>query len=143
VDLHLYHPYRSLILSVVGALLLVLFTVRRQALGLELLIWGERVDSTVLSVSSVDYRVRTSQGEIVRVPKAGTLTEILTGREAGVGGHLTFYRLAGHPGTVRLVRFQPASTCVFIGSVGFLCLVPMAVVIGRRKAQRQRVIARV
>ena len=71
LDLELYHPYRWLIVAVFGAVLLLSLTVRRQVLGWQLLVLGERVDSVVVSIDRSGYRVRTANGVIVHSDAPG------------------------------------------------------------------------
>ena len=143
LDLELYHPYRWLIVSVFGAVLLLSLTVRRQVLGWQLLVLGERVDSVVVSIDRSGYRVRTANGVIVHLRKAGSIEEILTGRHADVGDQLAFYWIPSRPATARIDRFAPVSALLFMFSLVFIGLVPVGVVAGRRKAQRERITARV
>jgi hypothetical protein len=124
---------------VLGALLLVSLTVKRQALGWQLLVRGERAEATVVSMNNFEYGLRIPDGRTVHIRKAPDLMDILTDRWADVGDNVHFYWLAGKPQTARLVRFPLASTLAFVLSGAFLLMVPVAVAVGRRKAQREGV----
>ena len=122
MDRSLYRPYRALVLAA-SALLALILTSPRVALGVRLLQDGRKMEGVVLEVTPSSYVVRSGNA-IFDVGKRGDLGHLLMGRRHRRGQTISFFGDPARPRIAREVRFPPGVVTLF--SVALLTFIVLA-----------------